>query len=129
MCSKIKYYNFTPVRQLLLALLLTSLLFLLLQYQQNTSSVVDSGFEHRSSQSKDFKMCICCIVSKHAVLMRCSKTWLPRNEDNVFEWNHISTSGLLLYYNNSTQIVLLLVTTMHVYRALRDREYYSINSV
>jgi hypothetical protein len=46
-------------------------------------------------------MCICCIVSKHAVL-RCSKEWLPRNQDNVFEWNDISTSGLLLYYNNST---------------------------
>jgi hypothetical protein len=60
-----------------------------------TSSVVDRGFAHRSSQSKDFKMWICCIVSKHAVL-RCSKEWLPRNQDNVFEWNDISTSGLLL---------------------------------
>ena len=57
-----------------------------------TSSVVDRGFEHRSSQSKDIKMFICCIVSKHAVLRRCSKEWLPRNQDNVFERNDISTS-------------------------------------
>jgi len=38
-----------------------------------TSSVVDRGFEHRSGQTKDYKICNCCFSVKHAALRRKSK--------------------------------------------------------
>jgi hypothetical protein len=40
------------------------------------SSVVDRGFEPRSGQTKDYKICICCFSSKHATLRRKSKDWI-----------------------------------------------------
>jgi hypothetical protein len=41
------------------------------------SSVVDRQFEARSpsSQTKDFKIGICCFSAKHAALKRKSKDW------------------------------------------------------
>ena len=44
------------------------------------SSVVDRGFELRSSQTKDWEM---------------SKGCLARNQDNVSEWGDTSIRGLL----------------------------------
>ena len=38
-----------------------------------TLSVVDSGFELRSSQTKDYKIGICCFSAKDAPLRRKSK--------------------------------------------------------
>jgi hypothetical protein len=49
------------------------------------SSVVDRGFEPRSSQVKDYTIGICYFSAKHAVLKRKSKDWLARNQDNVSE--------------------------------------------
>jgi hypothetical protein len=46
-------------------------------------SVVDHGFYPRSSQTKDYKIGICCFSSKHAALRRNSKDWLAWNQDNV----------------------------------------------
>ena len=37
------------------------------------SSAVDRGSKHRSGQTKDYKICICCFSAKHAVLRRKSK--------------------------------------------------------
>ena len=37
------------------------------------SSAVDSGFDPRSGQTKDFKIGICCFSTKHATLRRKSK--------------------------------------------------------
>ena len=51
------------------------------------SSAVDRGFEPRSGQTKDYKICICCFSAKHAVLRRKSKDWSARNENNVSEWS------------------------------------------
>jgi hypothetical protein len=48
-------------------------------------SAVDHGFESRSGQTKDYKIGICCISTKHAALRRKSKDWLARNQDNVSE--------------------------------------------
>jgi hypothetical protein len=48
-------------------------------------STVDRGFESRSDQTKDYKIGICCFSTKHAALMRKSKNWLTRNQDNVSE--------------------------------------------
>ena len=41
---------------------------------------IDLEFEHRSSQTKDYKIGICCI-----------KDCLDCNQDNVSEWNDMST--------------------------------------
>jgi hypothetical protein len=59
------------------------------------SSVVDRGFEHRSGQTKDHAIGICCFSAKHAALRRKSKDWLARNRNNVSEWSDMSTHGLL----------------------------------
>ena len=59
------------------------------------SSAVNRGFESRSGQTKDYNIGICCFSAKHAALRRKSKDWLARNQNNVSEWNDISTRGLL----------------------------------
>jgi hypothetical protein len=59
------------------------------------SSVVDRGFEPRTGQTKDYNIDIGCCSSKHASLRSKSKDWLPRNQNNVFEWIDMSIRGLL----------------------------------
>ena len=59
------------------------------------SSAVDRGFEPRSGQTKDYKICICCFSAKHAALRRKIKDWLARTRDNVSEWSDMSTRGQL----------------------------------
>ena len=54
-------------------------------------SVVSLGFEPRSDHTKDYKIGICCFSTKHTALSRKSKDWLARNQDNVFEWDDMST--------------------------------------
>ena len=58
------------------------------------SSAVDRGFEHRSVQTKDYAIGICCFAAKHASLRRTSKDGLARIQDNVSEWGDMSTRGL-----------------------------------
>ena len=55
------------------------------------SSVIEHRFKPRSSQTKDFKIGICCSSTKHAALMRKSKDWLAWNQNNVFEWSDMFT--------------------------------------
>ena len=59
------------------------------------SSAVDRGFEPRSGQTKDYKIGIGCFSAKHAALRRKSKDWLAWNRNNVSEWSHMFTRGLL----------------------------------
>ena len=59
------------------------------------SSVVDREIEPRSGQSKDYKIGICCFSAKYVALRRKSKDWLAQNQNNVSEWNDMSTRGLL----------------------------------
>jgi hypothetical protein len=59
------------------------------------SSAVDCGFEPWSGQTKDYKIGICCFSTKHTALRRKSKDWLARNQNNVSEWNDMSTCRLL----------------------------------
>ena len=59
------------------------------------SSAVDRGFESLLGQSKDYKIGMCCISTKHAALRRKSKNWLARNQNNVAEWGDISIRGWL----------------------------------
>ena len=49
----------------------------------------------RSSQTKDYKIGICCLSAKHIVLRRKSRDWLACNQNNVFKWSYMSTHGLL----------------------------------
>jgi hypothetical protein len=55
------------------------------------SSALDRWFEPRSGQAKDYKIGSCCFSTKHTALSRKSKDWLARNQDNVFEWDDMST--------------------------------------
>ena len=59
------------------------------------SSVVDRGFEHRTGQTKDYKMCMCCFSAKYTTLRRKNKDWLARNQDNVFLRGNMSIHRLL----------------------------------
>jgi len=54
-------------------------------------SSVDHGFEPWSDQIKDYKISICCFSAKHAALRSKRKDWLARNQDNVSEWDEMST--------------------------------------
>ena len=49
------------------------------------SIAVDHGLEPRSSQTKEYKIGICCFSAKHAALRRKRKDWLARNQNNVSE--------------------------------------------
>ena len=59
------------------------------------SSAVDHEFKHRSGQTKDYEIGICCFSAKHAALRRKSKDWLARNQNNVSERSNMSTRRLL----------------------------------
>ena len=58
-------------------------------------SVVDRGFVPWSGQTKDYKIGICCFSAKNEALRRKGKDWLARNQNNVSEWNDMSTRRLL----------------------------------
>jgi hypothetical protein len=47
-------------------------------------SAVDCGFEPRSGQTKDYKICICCFSTKHTALRRKNKDWMVQNQATVW---------------------------------------------
>ena len=53
------------------------------------------GSSHSSGQIKDYEIGICWLPTKHAALRNKSKDYLIRNQDNVPEWNNMSTVGML----------------------------------
>ena len=59
------------------------------------SSVVDRGFESRSSETKDYKISICCFSAKHVALRRKSKDSLAWNQNNASEWSDMSIRVLV----------------------------------
>ena len=63
-------------------------------------SAIDRGFDHRPSQSNS----ICYFSAKYAVLMSRSKDWQARNQDNVSEWNDMSTHELLFQLGSTIKI-------------------------
>ena len=69
------------------------------------SSAVDRGFEPRLSQTKDYKIGICCFSAKHAALKRKSKNWLTLNQNNVSEWIDMSIRGLLFQWASTIKIL------------------------
>ena len=70
------------------------------------SSVVDRGFEHRSDQTKDYKISICCYCAKHAEIRRKSKDGFAWNQDNVSECGDMFIRGLLFQWASTIQIQL-----------------------
>jgi hypothetical protein len=70
------------------------------------SSAVDREFEHRSGQSKDYKIGICCFSAKHTAFRRKSKDWLAPNQNNVSELTDMSTRGLLFQWASTIKIQL-----------------------
>jgi hypothetical protein len=53
-------------------------------------------FGHRSGQTKDYKIGICCFSAKHtSLLRRKSKDWLTQNRDKMSEWGGMSIHKLL----------------------------------
>ena len=60
-----------------------------------TSSVVDRGFKPWLGKTKDYKIGICCFSAKHAALRSKSKDWSIQNQNNVSEWNNMSSVRLL----------------------------------
>ena len=58
------------------------------------NGAVDIGFEPRSGKTKEYYICMCCFLAKHAALKRKSKYLLARNQDNVSEMGNMSIHGL-----------------------------------
>ena len=54
-----------------------------------------SAVDHLSGQTKDYEIGICCFPAKRAALRSKSKDWLPRNQENVFEWGDMFIRELL----------------------------------
>ena len=48
-----------------------------------------------ADQTKDYKISICCLFTKHTALRSKNKDWLFRSQDIVFESNDTSTCTLL----------------------------------
>ena len=59
------------------------------------SRVADREFEPRSSQTKNYRIGICCFSAKRAALRRKIKDWLARNQDNPSYLGVMSIRGLL----------------------------------
>jgi hypothetical protein len=70
------------------------------------SSVIDSGFEPWSGQTKDYEIGICSFSAKHAALRRKSKDWSARNQNNVSEWSNMSAHELLFQWASTIKIQL-----------------------
>jgi len=70
------------------------------------SSTVDCGFDPQSGQTKNYKIGICCFSAKQTTLRRKSKDWSTRNQNNVSEWNDMSTRRLLFQWARTLKIHL-----------------------
>jgi hypothetical protein len=69
------------------------------------SIAVDRELLSRLGQTKDYKIGICCLSTRHAALLGKSKDWLSRNQD-VSVWDDMSIRGLLLQWASTKQIQL-----------------------
>jgi hypothetical protein len=67
-------------------------------------SVVDCGFEPRSGQTKEYKICMCCLSAKHDALRRKSKEWLDRNHNTVPDLSDMSIHGRVFQWTSSIKI-------------------------
>jgi hypothetical protein len=54
-----------------------------------------------SGLTKDYTIYICCFSAKHAAFRIKNKDWSARNQNNVSEWNDMSTRGLLFQWGST----------------------------
>jgi hypothetical protein len=79
------------------------------------SSAVDRGLEHRSGQTKDYKISICCFSAKHTSALRSkSKDWLGWNQSNVSEWSDIKEEQTTQWPNEKVQKDKQRSTNLHI---------------
>ena len=71
-------------------------------------SLSDRGLETWSSQTKDYKIGICCFSATHTSLRSKKKDWLARNQDKMLELSDISTCGHH-HYLIKMQVVLVII--------------------
>jgi hypothetical protein len=64
-----------------------------------TLSAVECRFKPQSSQTKDYKIGICCFSAKRTALK--SKDWLAWSRDNVSVWGDMSIRGLLFHLTST----------------------------
>ena len=57
-------------------------------------------------QTKDYQIDICCFSAKYAALKCKNKEWLAQNQDNVSEWDDMSTRGLYSFSDLTQQFQL-----------------------
>jgi hypothetical protein len=68
------------------------------------SSAVDRGFEPRWGKTKEYKIGMCCFSAKQAALRRKSKDWLAWKQNNVSEWNDMSSCRLMFQWASTIKI-------------------------
>ena len=83
-------------------------------------SAVDRGFEPRSSQTKDYKIDMCCFSAEHAALRRKGKDWLARNQDNVSVLGDMSIRELFQWANGQAKEEKGTTTKHYTYILFRD---------
>ena len=84
------------------------------------SSAVDRGFESRSSQTKDYKIDMCCFSAEHAALRRKGKDWLARNQDNFSVLGDMSIRELFQWVNGQAKEEKGTTTKHYTYILFRD---------
>jgi hypothetical protein len=67
-----------------------------------------------TSETKDYKIGICCFSAKNAPLRRKSKDLMARNQNNGSEWGHISIHRLLFQWANTVKIQLSMLVLYKV---------------
>ena len=82
------------------------------------SRVADREFEPRSSQTKNYRIGMCCFSAKHAALRRKNKDWLARNQDNPSYLGVMSIRGLVFQWastkKNKTKRIGLVQSGPHL---------------
>lgn len=68
-------------------------------------------FQPWSGQTKGYTIGICCLSANYTALSSKSKNWFARNQDNVSEWDDMSSCGLLL-----SILICRGVRDVHIYK-------------
>jgi hypothetical protein len=68
------------------------------------SSAVNYGFEPWSGDTKNYQMCICCFSTYHTTLRSKSRDWLPRNQNNMSDWDDMFTCRQLYQWASAINI-------------------------
>ena len=73
------------------------------------SSVIDSEFGHRSGQTNNNEIGICCFSAKHTVLKKKCKLLVDLYQDIMSEWTDISIRVLLFQWASTMKIKISML--------------------